>query len=149
MEESVDRLSIFENWLVGEGVAVGIAAMMATAAGVLVVVILAMIANLVAKRVLLRAVVTLAEHTETSWDDVLIERRVFHRLAHVAPALVLYFWFLTQMCARSSPRQVGHCSGKTLRMCSCPVRNGAVVGRSIDGRLRGPRSWWGACSAAA
>ena len=57
--------------------------------------------------------------------------------------------FLTQMCARSSPRQVGHCSGKTLRMCSCPVRNGAVVGRSIDGRLRGPRSWWGACSAAA
>ena len=58
-------------------------------------------------------------------------------------------WFLTQMCARSSPRQVGHCSGKTLRMCSCPVRNGAVVGRSIDGRLRGPRSWWGACSAAA
>ena len=57
--------------------------------------------------------------------------------------------FLTQMCARSSPRQVGHCSGKTLRMCSCPVRNGAVVCRSIDGRLRGPRSWWGACSAAA
>ena len=37
-----------------------------------------------------------------------------------------------------APRQVGHCSGKTLRMCSCPVRNGAVVGRSIDGRLRGP-----------
>ena len=92
MEESVDRLSIFENWLVGEGVAVSIAAMMATAAGVLVVVILAMIANLVAKRVLLRAVVTLAEHTETSWDDVLTERRVFHRLAHVAPALVLYFF---------------------------------------------------------
>ena len=90
MEESVDQLSILENWLVGEGVAVGIAAMVATAAGVLVVVVLAVVANLVAKRVLLRAVVKLAKRTETTWDDVLTERRVFHRLAHVAPALVLY-----------------------------------------------------------
>ena len=59
------------------------------------------------------------------------------------------FWFLTQMYARFSSRQVGQRRGKTLRMCSCPVRSGAVVCRSIDGRLRGPRSWWGACSAAA
>ena len=58
-------------------------------------------------------------------------------------------WFLTQMYARFSSRQVGQRRGKTLRMCSCPVRSGAVVCRSIDGRLRGPRSWWGACSAAA
>ena len=57
--------------------------------------------------------------------------------------------FLTQMYARFSSRQVGQRRGKTLRMCSCPVRSGAVVCRSIDGRLRGPRSWWGACSAAA
>ena len=61
----------------------------------------------------------------------------------------LDFWFLTQMYARFSSRQVGQRRGKTLRMCSCPVRSGAVVCRSIDGRLRGPRSWWGACSAAA
>ena len=85
-------LSVFENWLLGEGVAVGIAAMAATAIGILAVVVLAVIANLVAKRVLLRAVVTLAERTKTSWDDVLIERRVFHRFAHIAPALVLYFF---------------------------------------------------------
>ena len=49
--------------------------------------------------------------------------------------------FLTQMYARFSSRQVGQRRGKTLRMCSCPVRSGAVVCRSIDGRLRGPRSW--------
>ena len=53
------------------------------------------------------------------------------------------FWFLTQMYARFSLRQVGHRSGKTLRMCSCSIRSGAVVCRSVDGRLRGPLSWWG------
>ena len=51
--------------------------------------------------------------------------------------------FLTQMYARFSLRQVGHRSGKTLRMCSCSIRSGAVVCRSVDGRLRGPLSWWG------
>ena len=47
-------------------------------------------------------------------------------------------WFLTQMYARFSPRRVRHRSGKTPRMCPCPVRSGAVVCRSVDGRLRGP-----------
>jgi miniconductance mechanosensitive channel len=30
--------------------------------------------------------------TKTSWDDALLERRVFHRAAHIAPAIVFY-WF--------------------------------------------------------
>ena len=53
------------------------------------------------------------------------------------------YGFLTQMYARFSLRQVGHRSGKTLRMCSCSIRSGAVVCRSVGGRLRGPLSWWG------
>ena len=47
-------------------------------------------------------------------------------------------WFLTQMYARFSPRRVRHRSGKTPQICPCPVRSGAVVCRSVDGRLRGP-----------
>ena len=85
-------VSIFESWLVDQGVGASVADVTATATGVLVVVVFAMVANLVAKRVLLRAVVKLAARTETSWDDVLTERRVFHRLAHIAPALVIYFF---------------------------------------------------------
>ena len=33
--------------------------------------------------------------------------------------------------------------GKRLRMCSCPRISGEVVYRSVDGRLHGPRFWWG------
>ena len=85
-------LSVFESWLVVQGVGVSVAGTAVTATGILVVLVGAMVANLVAKRVLLRAVVKLAERTKTHWDDVLTERRVFHRLAHIAPALVLYFF---------------------------------------------------------
>ena len=83
-------LNVFENWLVELGVESGLVAFGATATGAVAVLVLAFIADLVAKRVLLRAVVSLTERTESTWDDVVAERRVFHRLAHIAPALVIY-----------------------------------------------------------
>ncbi len=82
--------SVFENWLVEQGVEFGLAAFGATATGAVAVLLLALIADLVAKRVLLRAVVSLTERTESTWDNVVAERRVFHRLAHIAPAIVIY-----------------------------------------------------------
>ena len=60
------------------------------------------------------------------------------RRSSLTPRCTYFFWFLTQMYARFSPRRVRHRSGKTPRMCPCPVRSGAVVCRSVDGRLRGP-----------
>ena len=95
-------LSVFESWLVNQGIEAGVAAIATTATGILVVVILAVVANLVAKRLLLRAVVGLAGRTETNWDDVLTERRVFHRLARIAPALVVYFFAPAVLGADSS-----------------------------------------------
>ena len=119
--------SVFEEWLVERGLEATVAGMVATTAGVLVVVALAMIANLVAKRVLLRAVSALAERTETSWDDVLIERQVFHRLAHVAPALVLYFFAQDVLGADTT--------ATTLTKAGCLLYMVVVVVSVLDGVL--------------
>ena len=57
--------------------------------------------------------------------------------------------FLTQMYARFRPRQVGHRSGKTLRMCPCRY---AAVQSSVaqpTAACAGPALGGGACSAAA
>lgn len=54
------------------------------------VVFLAWLANIAAKRVILAAVRKFAERTTTDWDDKLVERKVFQTLSHLAPALVLY-----------------------------------------------------------
>ena len=59
-------------------------------AEVLGVVILAIIANKVTKGVILRAVHQVALRTRTDWDDALVRRKVFHRISHLAPALVIY-----------------------------------------------------------
>lgn len=57
---------------------------------VLWVALVAWIANFVAKRILLLVVEQFAQRTKTHWDDRLVERRVFHRLAHLAPGMVIY-----------------------------------------------------------
>ena len=58
--------------------------------GLLSLTILAWAANVVARRVFLGLVHRVASRTRSTWDDRIIERRVFHRLANIAPALVTY-----------------------------------------------------------
>ena len=58
--------------------------------GLLSLTILAWAANIVARRVFLGLVHRVARRTRSTWDDRIIERRVFHRLANIAPALVTY-----------------------------------------------------------
>ncbi|HCT30411.1 MAG TPA: mechanosensitive ion channel protein MscS [Bacteroidales bacterium] len=55
-----------------------------------VIALLAFLADYVARRIFLVVVTRMAKKTETEWDDILLERRFFHKLAHFAPALVIY-----------------------------------------------------------
>ena len=117
----------FESWLVGQGVAADVAAMVLTATEILAVVVLAVVADRVSKRVLLRVVVAMAGRSETTWDGVVTERRVFHRLAHMAPALVVYFF---------APALLGPAtSSATFVTAACLLYMIAVVASVVDGLL--------------
>ena len=67
---------------------VGLALQLAALAGVA---ILSILANFVAKKIIVRAVHLIVRRTRTTWDDVLQERKVFTRLSHLAPALVIWY----------------------------------------------------------
>ncbi len=53
--------------------------------------LLSWLADVLAKRILLRVISRIVARTRFTWDDAIQERRVFHRLAHVAPAAVIYY----------------------------------------------------------
>jgi miniconductance mechanosensitive channel len=55
------------------------------------VVLLAWIADNLTKRYLLRVISRVVKRTETTWDDLILGRKVFSRLANVAPAIVVYY----------------------------------------------------------
>jgi len=54
------------------------------------VLLVSIVANFIAKRVILRFLKFLVEKSSNTYDDVLLESQVFNRLSHLAPALVIY-----------------------------------------------------------
>ena len=59
-------------------------------AGSLILLLVAILADLVAKRLLLVAIRAVATRTRTDWDDALVEHKVFGRLAQIIPAIIVY-----------------------------------------------------------
>lgn len=53
--------------------------------------LLALLADLIMRGLILRNLKKLADRTSTKWDNILIEQGVFKRLARYAPAILLYF----------------------------------------------------------
>ncbi|MHC4235765.1 MAG: hypothetical protein ACYSUQ_11665, partial [Planctomycetota bacterium] len=53
--------------------------------------ILAYLADKIAKWVLLKAVHRIVKGTAVTWDDVLLKYRTFQRLAHLAPVLAIHY----------------------------------------------------------
>lgn len=53
--------------------------------------VLALLADLIMRRIILRNLKKLVDRTSTKWDDILMEQGVFKRLARYAPAILLYF----------------------------------------------------------
>ena len=78
------------NWLIGQGLSEDAAGVVARVIAFLLMVVAAYLANLIARRLLLRGIKNLVERTKTVWDDMLLKRHVFDRLSHLAPALVIY-----------------------------------------------------------
>jgi miniconductance mechanosensitive channel len=83
-------VTLAKDWLLKVGLQEGLADALIRAALFALVLLLAYVANFIAKRLFLRFVRRVAEKSKTHWDDALIRRNVFTRLSHLAPALVIY-----------------------------------------------------------
>lgn len=83
-------LRLLERFLEAHGVGEALSGYLAQAIAVAAIVLVALVADFVAKKLILAGVKLLARRTETDWDDALVKRKVFDRLAQLAPALVVY-----------------------------------------------------------
>lgn len=74
---------------------------------VVVVVVVAFLANLVTKKVIVRALHAVVSRSGAKWDDVVVEHKVFEKLSHLAPALVLYLAAPTLLEGGESAEYIG------------------------------------------
>ncbi|MBD3299692.1 MAG: mechanosensitive ion channel [candidate division Zixibacteria bacterium] len=80
-----------KNWFVDVGLSEPLVTYAAQATLAVGVVILAFLADWIVKRILLTGLFYVVRESRTRWDDILYKRHVFQRLAHLAPALVIYY----------------------------------------------------------
>ncbi len=84
-------IDLLINWLKDLGLNAMVVNIITYSLLAVIVLLISFIVDTVAKRWIVKAINHLIRKSRITWDDKLIERKVFWRLSHVAPALVLYF----------------------------------------------------------
>jgi miniconductance mechanosensitive channel len=83
------------NWyselLSGTGLSDGMLIFIENATIIIFTIILALLADYIVKRIIVSSITRLAKRSKNQWDDVFVRRKVFNRLAHLAPAVIVYF----------------------------------------------------------
>lgn len=79
-----------EGWLLDRGVSESAVPAVYTLLSAVAVLVLSALAGVVARQIILRALHVIVQRSHTAWDDRLMERGFFNRLAHLAPALVIH-----------------------------------------------------------
>ena len=91
----------FKEMFVRAGLSYSFSSLLSTIVLVLIVIFLSWLANVVAKAIILKIVTRIVRKTTTTWDDVFLEKKVFTRLSHLAPALVI--WFMAGWALKAYP----------------------------------------------
>lgn len=78
------------HWLIGKGMPENFAAYVLNAVYISIIILLSYLANVIAKRIILAGLTILIRKSNSSWGNVFLEKKVFIRLAHLAPALIIF-----------------------------------------------------------
>ncbi len=83
-------LELLETWLTSHGISESLTFYTARATIFAAVLVLAAVANFIAKRYILFVVTHIISTSKSKWDDEILRHRALNRLANLAPALVIY-----------------------------------------------------------
>lgn len=83
------------------GLSPGISLFLSTVALVAFVALLSWLSNVLAKAIISNIVSNIVKRTTSTWDDIFLEQKVFVRLSHFAPALVI--WFMAGWALKAYP----------------------------------------------
>jgi len=83
-------LELLQNWLLNHGLSEDLAFYVARGVAVVTVLILSVAADFVAKRYIVSALTYVISRSKAQWDDAVLRQKALSRLAHLAPALVIY-----------------------------------------------------------
>ena len=58
----------------------------------LFITIICVVANFITKKVVIRIITQIVKKTKFQWDNMLLDSKVFHKLSHIVPAIIIYYF---------------------------------------------------------
>lgn len=110
-----------DNWLVGLGMSQYLAIFVKMFMFLIVALLLSYLSDIIVRKLIVSILTTVIKRSKTKIDDIFLARKVFNRLSHFAPALVIFF--LTPLVFKDYPAIIKF------------VQNGAYVYMILIGLL--------------
>lgn len=88
---SKDPAVWLKDFFINAGFSYGVSTFLSTITLVVIVVLLSWLSNIIAKVIIRKVIARAVAKSKSKWDDIIYEHKVFTRLSHFAPALVIYF----------------------------------------------------------
>lgn len=88
-------MKFIRNRLLGYGVDSAWVDYLSAAIWIVLIAFLCVLANFVTKKVVIRLITHVVSKNKFKWDDILLERKVFHKLSHFVPAIIIYYFAQT------------------------------------------------------
>jgi miniconductance mechanosensitive channel len=83
-------LELLQDWLSGQGISAGLTFYAARGIAAMAVLGMGVVANFVAKRYIVTGLTYVISKTKSKWGDAFLRQSALNRMAHLAPALVIY-----------------------------------------------------------
>lgn len=91
----------FKDFFIHSGLSYSLSTFLSTCALVLIVILFSWLSNLAARAIIHNVITRIVRKTTTTWDDIFLEQKVFTRLSHFAPALVI--WSMAAWALKTYP----------------------------------------------
>ena len=83
-------IEMIQNLLMNYGVNQRISLLLSNIIAVIWVVVISMAADKIIQKFLLKYVKVYVKNSRFKWDDILLEKRIFERLAHIVPFAIIH-----------------------------------------------------------
>ena len=81
----------YQELLTGAGLSKTLLIVIENTTIIIVTVALAILANFLIKRIIITTITRIARKSKNDWDDIFVKRKIFNRLAHLAPAIIVLY----------------------------------------------------------
>ncbi|WP_410771380.1 mechanosensitive ion channel family protein [Fontibacillus sp. BL9] len=58
---------------------------------VVFIAVVSILANFIAKKIVLKTIIHIINNNRYTWDKVILEKKVFHKLSHLVPSIIIYY----------------------------------------------------------